>query len=168
MLSNAQIQRIYGMGSALGLLENDNHRNDLLHTLIYGLTGKDSVKKLNDSEYKIVVNELATRITKSQSSLPPNRAKARKTKKHQDTAKGMTEGQQRKVWYLMYKLAECDVNPSTDTLGKRLCGIIKKELHIDAVPDKPFVWLGFDEGSKLIEVLKVYVKSAERKAMKGS
>ena len=52
-------------------------------------------------------------------------------------------------------------------IGKRLCGVIKKELHIDAVPDKPFLWLGFDEGSKLIEVLKAYVKSAEHKAMKG-
>ena len=79
----------------------------------------------------------------------------------------MTEGQQRKVWQLMYKLSEFDAAPSSATKGERLCGIIRKELNVDASVNKPFVWLGFDDGNKLIEVLKNYVKSAQRKAAKG-
>ena len=79
----------------------------------------------------------------------------------------MTEGQQRKVWHLMYKLSEFDAAPSSATKGERLCGIIKRELSIDASANKPFMWLGFEEGNKLIEVLKNYVKSAQRKAAKG-
>lgn len=167
MLTAAQIQRIYGMGTTLNMIDNANHKDDMLHNLVYDLTGKDSVKQLDNGEYKKVVAELAKRINISQLDVPPCRAKAHRAKKREDTAKGMTEGQQRKVWALMYQLIGCDLEPVAATKGERLCGIIKRELHIDAQPKQPFVWLGFAEGNKLIEALKRYVKSAERKAMRS-
>lgn len=167
MLNTAQVQRIYGMGATLNMIDNNNHKDDLLHSLVYDITGKDSVKQLDYSEYKKVVAELAQRIKISQLQVPPTKAKALRTKKHQTTAKGMTEGQQRKVWALMYQLVSCDVNPVAATAGERLCGIIKKELQIDARPKQPFVWLGFDDGNKLIEVLKAYIRSAARKAKRS-
>ena len=43
----------------------------------------------------------------------------------------MSEGQQRKVWQLMYQLKSCDIKPCEHSLGERLCGIIKKELKIE-------------------------------------
>lgn len=167
MLDKARVQRIYGMGAALGMLDRENHSDDMLHNLVFGLTGKNSVKSLDYDEYKAVVGELAERIKISQMEVPPVRAKAYRAKKHQDTARGMTEGQQRKIWHLMYKLSEFDAAPSSATKGERLCGIIKRELSIDASANKPFVWLGFADGNKLIEVLKNYVKSAQHKAAKG-
>lgn len=58
---------------------------------------------------------------------------------------------------MMYELQKRDTAPSAASLGERLCGIIKKELQVDAVPAQPFAWLTFQDGNKLIEVLKKYV-----------
>lgn len=165
MLNKTQVQRIYGMGAALGMLDNNNHKDDMLHNLVYNITGQDSVKQLTDVDYKKVVVELAQRIKISQLQ-PPSKSRSG-NKRYSTTAKGMTVGQQRKVWALMYQLAGCDTTVTVATKGERLCGIIKKELHIDASPQKPFEWLGFEQGNKLIELLKNYVKSAERKAIRG-
>ena len=74
----------------------------------------------------------------------------------------ITQGQQRKIWRLMYLLNE--YSPSTAKVGSRLCGIIKKELKINVTSKKPFVWIDRDAGNKLIEVLKSYVESAKKKA----
>lgn len=166
MLSKTQVQKIYAMGSKLGMVDSKNHSDDMLHNLVYSLTGKDSVKNLSFDEYKAVVSELAVRLKIEQlaPTAPPQHPRK---KQHKSTAKGMSEGQQRKVWSLMYQLAKYDTEVVTATKGERLCGIIKKELHIDCTPTKPFEWLGFEEGNKLIEKLKIYVRSAERKALRG-
>ena len=47
MLDKARVQRIYGMGAALGMLDRENHSDDMLHNLVFGLTGKNSVKSLD-------------------------------------------------------------------------------------------------------------------------
>ncbi len=166
MLSNAQVQKIYAMGSKLGMVGSKNHSDDMLHELVYNLTGKGSVRSLSSDEYKAVVSELAVRLKIEQlaPTAPPQHPRK---KQHKSTAKGMSEGQQRKVWYLMYQLIGCDLKPVTATKGERLCGIIKKELHIDCIPAEPFAWMGFEDGNRLIEILKKYVKSAERRAMRG-
>ena len=77
------------------------------------------------------------------------------------TAPGHTsEGQRRKVWALMYRLQ--DASPSKAPLGDRLCAIIKKELGMDAFPKDPFAWISYKDGNKLVEVLKGYVKTAQK------
>ena len=164
MLNKTQVQRIYGMGAALGMLDNSNHKDDMLHNLVYNITGQDSVKQLTDVDYKKLVAELSQRIKISQLQAPEKPRSS--NKRYNTTAKGMTAGQQRKVWALMYQLAGCDTTVTVATKGERLCGIIKKELHIDATSQRPFEWLGYNDGNKLIEILKAYVKSAERKAIK--
>lgn len=68
--------------------------------------------------------------------------------------------QQRKVWALLYELQKADTAPSRATLGQRLCGILKKELHIDALPKEPFAWIDFETCNRLIEILKKYVANA--------
>ena len=87
----------------------------------------------------------------------PERAVARSTKTVPGRA---SEGQQRKIWALMYKLQAA--SPSKAPIGDRLCAIIKKELGIDAVPKNPFAWIDYKGGNKLVEVLKGYVKTAEK------
>ena len=50
---------------------------------------------------------------------------------------------------------------------ERLLGAIEKILGITASKSDPFRWINFDDGTRLIEQLKRYVRSAERKAFKG-
>ena len=75
----------------------------------------------------------------------------------------MSDGQQRKVWRLMYQLEKLDEKPSAARLGDRLCGIIRKEIHIDCIARQPFRWLTYQQGVKLIEILKKYVANAQRR-----
>ena len=62
----------------------------------------------------------------------------------------------------MYNLADYDAKRSKATLGERLCGIIKRELHVDASPKQPLQWLSYQQTGRLIEILKGYVATAQR------
>lgn len=74
----------------------------------------------------------------------------------------ITEGQRKKIWRLMYLLNE--YSQSTAGVGKRLCGIIKKELKINATSKKPFAWINRKAADKLIEIIKKYVSNAQKKS----
>lgn len=163
-LTAVEIRKIYALGARLGLVESNN-KNDALHALVEGITGKDSVSKLNADEYKEVMTELYTRLRLSQLEPPPER---RSKKRYESNPGKITEGQQRKVWALMYQLAGCDTEPSTASLGERLSGIIKRQFGVDATERQPMRWLSYKQGNQLIEIIKNYVKSAERKAMRRS
>ena len=66
---------------------------------------------------------------------------------------------------ITYRLAELDPNENV-TVSERLVGAIKKVLGITPSRRDPFRWVNFSDGSKLIEYLKRYVRSAENKAKK--
>lgn len=155
-IATQQIRKIYAIGNALGIVERGN-ADDSLHDLVFSITGKDSLKALTYAEAQAVIRDLEKR----QGDAPPSR---RKPKAHTERPGGATAAQQRKVWALMYELQRLDIAPSAASLGERLCGIIKKELKVDAVPTQPFAWLTFQACNKLIEVLKKYVANAKKKA----
>ncbi len=56
----SRLKRIYGLGAGLGIVGKD--KDDMLHELIFSITGKDSVKQLDDSEFKAVQAELINRM----------------------------------------------------------------------------------------------------------
>lgn len=149
-----QVRRIYAIGNELGIVGRGH--DDLLHSMICGMFGKESVKELTEEEAKKLIWELGKRKKSCRISKP-----ARRTSK----PAAVSDGQQRKIWALMYQLAK--VSPSKANLGDRLCGIIKRELHMDAWPDNPFRWMKYQDGSHLVEILKGYIKSAELKASSG-
>lgn len=151
-INGQQIRKIYAIGQALGIVEKSH--DDNLHTLIGAMTGKDSVKALSYQEG----NEIIAELTRRQGTPPPRN----KPKQHEEVAGGVTEGMQRKIWALMYDLQK--YSPSSAALGDRLCGIIKKELDITATPQRPFAWLRFHDGNRLVEILKGYVRNAKKKA----
>lgn len=153
-IDNQQIRKIYAIGNALGIVERGNE-DDNLHSLVAALTGKTSVKSLTYSEAQAVIADLQRRQGRS---TPPRQ---RKAAAHEERPGGATEGQQRKVWALMYQLEKKDTVPSTASLGERLCGIIRKELKVDAQPSRPFAWLDFRTCNRLIEVLKKYVANVK-------
>ena len=151
--STYQIRKIYAIGQALAIVNRGGE--DALHDLVYGVTGKSSVKELSYSEACKVIGELEAR-----QGTPPPRPK--KTNHRKRKPGGVSEGQERKVWALMYRLAAA--SPSTVAVGDRLRAAIKKEAGVDAFADDPFAWLDYKSCNKLIEALKGYVKNAERKA----
>ena len=74
----------------------------------------------------------------------------------------MSEGQQKKVWYLMYQLEKYDPAPEGVQLRDRLCGLISRQFGVTAFPTQPFRFLTFSQGNALIEGLK---KLTERKEL---
>lgn len=161
MIKKSQIQRVYAMGARLGILESGN-RDDMLHALVFRITQKESIRSLTESEYHEVVKALAEQIKTQNLEEPPSHPF--KAKKYEESGRGMmSDGQQRKVWRLMYQLEKLDEKPSAARLGDRLCGIIRKEIHIDCIARQPFCWLTYQQGVKLIEILKKYVANAQRR-----
>lgn len=150
-INTYQIRKIYAIAGALGMKGND--RYDPLHDLISDMTGKESVRDLNYADACRVIGELEAR-----QGTPPPRKSGRPLRK--STPGRVSEGQQRKIWALMYKLEEA--SPSTAPLGNRLCAIIKKTLGVDAFPAAPFAWVDYKGGNKVIEALKGYVTTAQK------
>ena len=145
-----QIRSIYAMASKLGILERGNHE-DMLHQLVESVVGKDSVSSLSTEEAKAVIEELRLRM--------PTLTSTRYT----ESPGYMTEGQQKKVWALLYSLKSLDSEQSRVSLGKRLTGIIKKEFGISAAESAPMKWITEGMGNTLIETIKGYIKTAKRK-----
>lgn len=140
-----QIKKMWAISKALGMDKED----------LYALAGVESLHELNIKK----ANDVLSRLNEMQGSYTPAKSK----KQHSEVAGMATEGQQRKVWALMYQLKELDKTPNAATLGERLCGVITKELKTSATPSKPFAWLDFKACNKLIEILKKYVNSAYKK-----
>ena len=151
-----------------GLSKGLNMDNDELHLLAYGLTGKESLTELSDGQAETVIRELRSRTHSGGQRFE------RKEKPRPQSVPGMiTAEQQSLAWRLMYRLQELDDKPklhedgSSVTVGERMAGAIEKVLGITAIAGKDiFKWVSFEDGSKLIEYLKRYVRSAERKAAK--
>ena len=159
-ITKEQIKRIYALGAGVGILESNN-KDDNLHSLVLTQTGKASVSELTDAEFKKVEQSLmmlmrgGSRITRK-APLKSNHEKL-------ENKPGMINKQQQNLaWRYIYRLIELDTR-SGSTAGDRMRGAIKKILNIDASGADPFVWVTFEDGQKLIEVLKKYVLSAERK-----
>ena len=65
----------------------------------------------------------------------------------------------------MYELQSLDREPNTAPVGERLAGIIERQFQVRSTPQRIFNRLSRDDGNKLIEILKNYVRTAERKWM---
>lgn len=150
--------RLYALASGLGMVERNN-KEDAFHQLVYGMTGKEHVSDLTASEAKTIQKELQDRMR-----LRNIKAPLKHNNKKKDVPGMMTASQQKKAWSLVYRLNE--IEPKDVPVIERLLGAIEKILGITASKTDPFRWINFDDGTKLIEQLKRYVRSAERKAAK--
>lgn len=157
----AMTKRLYALAAGLGMVER-SEREDAFHQLVYGITGKEHVSDLTEAEAKEVETELLRRMKLENHTEP-----LKKRKKKEDIAGMMTEAQKRYAWYLAYRLEELDEKNPPVPAKKRLAGAVEKVLCVTAPPDDPLVWIKFADGSKLIESLKRYVRSAEQKARKA-
>lgn len=152
-ISKEQIKRIYALGAGAGVLRSGD-KDDELHALVYELTGKTSISSLTSSEFSTVEKRLlkCMKFSKQRNFTSPGK---------------MTQAQQKHAWKLLYELISHDKTPHSSTAGERMIGIIKKVTGVDARPKRPFEWLSQKQGSNIIETLKRYISSAEKRCQKN-
>lgn len=148
---------LYAIAANAGLVEHGN-KEDPFHQIVYSMTGKTSVKDLTSREMKQVENEIRSRISESVSY--------DKIKSQEAVAGMMSPAQQSLAWRLMYQIQGYDVKVSDKSVGARLAGAVRKTLKISASDNEPLKWVNAENGNRLIETLKRYAKSAEKKYKK--
>lgn len=141
-----QTKKIYAIANALGYVDRQDKDNDILHMIIFSQTCKHSTKELTYRE----ANEIIAYLEKQQNN---------------KIDEVMTAGQKKKCWSLMYELQSLDREPNNVPVGERLAGIIERQFQVKSTPQRIFNRLSRDDGNKLIEILKNYVRTAERKWM---
>lgn len=146
-------RQLYATAANFGLVEHGN-REDPFHQIVYSVTGKTSVKDLTSREMKQVENEIRSRS---------ENISGEKIRNQEAVAGMMPPVQQSLAWRLMYQIQRYDVKISDKPVGARLAGVVRKTLKITASDTDPLKWVNAENGNKLIETLKRYVKSAEKK-----
>ncbi|MFV0401694.1 MAG: regulatory protein GemA [Oscillospiraceae bacterium] len=147
----SQRAKIFALCRELGMSTHSQSRDDDLHIMLLGLVEKDSLKELSFDEAGKVIRELQHR-QRFGSTPKPKKPGA------------VSEGQKRKVIALMCELRKLDTEPVKATIERRVAGIIRRELKIDATSRDPYAWLDYQDGKKLIEVIKGYLSTAKRRA----
>ena len=150
-------RNLYAIAANAGLVEHGS-KEDPFHQIVYSMTGKTSVKDLTSREMKQVENEIRSRISENVSG--------DRIKSQEAVAGMMSPAQQSLAWRLMYQIQGYDVKVSDKSVGARLAGAVRKSLNISASDTDPLKWVNAENGNKLIETLKRYVKSAEKKYKK--
>lgn len=147
------VRKLYAKAAVLGMVEPNSHE-DAFHQLVFGLTGKESVKALTEQEAERVEKELSRRL----------RAQNRSRKNEpQNVPDMMTYKQKSYAWRLIYSLAA--FSPSKASESERMAGAVQKILGISSTPADPLRWVSFEDGKKLIEHLERYVRTAQKKAV---
>ena len=150
-------RNLYAIAANAGLVEHGS-KEDPFHQIVYSLTGKTSVKDLTSREMKQVENEIRSRISENVSG--------DRIRSQEAVAGMMSPAQQSLAWRLMYRIQRYDVKVSDKSVGTRLAGVVRKNLKISASDTDPLKWVNAENGNRLIEILKRYVKSAEKKYKK--
>ena len=141
-ISKAEIKILYSIASSAGFIDNSNHSDDILHQIVYGVTGKESVKQLTHQEFVKVKNRLEE-LT------------------YQNTDGMITIKQKRKIYAQMIELSE--LSPSEKSIDERLCGIVRKILKISSFPSEPLKWVKKKEATKLIQIIGFYIETERNK-----
>ena len=149
-----QRKRMYGLARELGMSTRSLDQDDDLHLLVAGITGKQSLRSLTYTEAEQIIGELR------------HRQRFRTDPQPSEKPGGVTIGQQKKIIALMCELRKFDDPPSRATIEQRVSGVIRRELHIEATANAPYQWLNYRHGNKLIEVIKGYLDTAQRKQAK--
>lgn len=144
MIRSWEIKSLYGIAAKGDLLDRHADEDDL-HVIVRTLTGKESIKKLTRSEYLKVYHEIKRLVDGDRAN--------------QDR---IDQLQIDKAWALMYEIIELS-RESKASAGKRMCGAIKKICQKDAHPQDPFRFLSGRDLWRLIEQLKRYVVSLEKR-----
>lgn len=153
-------KRLYALANGLGLVENGS-KEDPFHQLVYGLTGKEHVSDLTPSEARTVQAELMKRMQLKNHDKP-----LKKKQEEESEPDMMTVPMKNYAKFLAHRLEELDEKNPSVPANFRLAGAVRKVLGVTAPDNEPLKWVHFQDGMKLIEQLKRYVRSAERRVAK--
>ncbi len=149
MIENWQIKRLWTVASKIGLDKED----------LYNACGVVSLHDLSFVKANEVINKLSPKPKYNEPYIDYK-------KQNSEAVAGMiSAGQKRKIWALMYELKSLDKKVSDVSLGRRLSGVIKRELSINSDEKNPFIWLDYKNANKLIEILKKYIKNARKRSL---
>jgi phage gp16-like protein len=123
------MRKIYALSRERGI------DGETLHSLVYGLTQKESVKKLTITEAVKVIDSLDS--------------------KAQTTPGMMTEKQRKYICTLLVKLGWVDDNGKPDT--KRLMEFIRSQYKVER-----YEWISSSVAAKIIEAFKVMSSRAKQ------
>jgi hypothetical protein len=156
-VNKQQIKIIYTLAQGLGIVDKMVSR-DSLHEMISSITGKEHVSDLTSIEATKVIDRLkgGMRIeNKPQRNSPPSPSPT-------PTRQGMvSDGQMKKIWYLMFALKEYDQPDASNDLQKRLRGFLKKYARTDDIK-----FLTYQKANAVIEGLKGIIEREKAKAIK--
>lgn len=158
MIADIQRKTIFAICRNLALDDDDRR------AVIERVTGKDSLKLLTEKEAEQVLYELRS----LQGGSAPRQEPAQKKSRKPEKTAGATQGQVDKIFALMYDLIRFDTEPKSAKFGERLCGVIERELKINAIAATPFAWMNAQAANKLIECLKGYISTEKRRAGGGN
>jgi hypothetical protein len=154
-ITSGQIKIIHTLARELDLVDKaatEQGNMDALHSMVYSMTGKESIKALTVDEAGQIIDRLKGNMRGFRGSPPPV-----------PRSPGMiTEGEKKKIWALMYELKKHDACSTDSSLAKRLCKIIKLYTGIDAHPNDPFKFLSHDKANSVIETIKGIVRSQKK------
>lgn len=129
---------IFGLAKSPELQLSD----DDLHAVVFGVTGRDSMKNLTDHQIDMVVNRLR--------ELKDGVKKTRKrTRNYSRNGRRGTEDQRKKIYMLMNDLSWNE---------NRVRGLAKRLFKVEVIE-----WLDYVQCSKLIEAMKAMLERKERK-----
>lgn len=154
-INKQQIKIIYTLAQGLGIVDRMVSR-DSLHEMICSITGKEHVRDLTSIEATKVIDKLkgGMRIESKQQKSP--------TSYSTPSRQGMvSDGQMRKIWYLMFSLKEYDHPDSSPDMQKRLRGFLKKYAGTDDIK-----FLTYQKANAVIEGLKGILEREKAKAQK--
>lgn len=146
VIQNWQKKKIYAIANALGFTDRADKENDVLHMIVHSQTGKLSIKELTYREADAIIAYLEKQQSHTISEV-------------------MSQGQKKKCWQLMYELQSLDREPRPVPVGVRLAGIIERQFKVKSTPQRIFNHLSKEDGNQLIEILKNYISTAERRMM---
>ena len=128
---------IYGLAKSQELQLSD----DDLHAVVFGVTGKDSLKALTDRQIELVV----CRLRELKDGVKRNR---KRCKNYSRNGRRGTEDQRKKIFMLMNSLSWNE---------NRVRGLAKRLFKIEVIE-----WLDYVQCSKLIEAMKAMAEREEK------
>ena len=162
MADKEQIKKIYALGAACGLLDSSKGTDDELHLWArQWVPDKEHISELTDAEAILIIQHL-----QQYAAAVRKQSLTAAVRKQSLTADVISEGQIRKAFRLMYRLAE--LSPSDASPRDRLAGVVSAVIGRELTPKSDiFSGLSGQDGNNIIETLKNYIRNEERKKKRG-
>lgn len=152
-INKQQIKIIYTLAQGLGIVDRMS-TTDGLHEMVYSIASKEHISSLTSDEACTVIDRLKGGMRLE--SRPYKKPKTSTTPSRTGMA---SDGQIKKIWFLIFSLKEYDKPEASQDMQKRLRGFLKKYAGIDDLK-----FLSYHKANAVIEGLKGIVEREKAKS----